>query len=226
MDRKGKPENVVDRLISFGADEFHRLDRSLFQKNEFGGSRVIQFTSSRRKEGVTSIVLGFAGFMSRLHGPEDLIVIEANVREPAVAGLLGLSSQKTLLGLLRKKMSQEEVIQLSPDYGYSVIIGDDPQDNSEGSIEMLLERLGDVVPELRKKYRYILIDSPPAISYIDANIVAGYTDGVVMVVQSNSTRSEVLDDAAEKLRNGGADILGVILNKRIYHIPKWLYRFL
>lgn len=226
MDRKGKPENVVDRLISSGADEFHRLDRSLFQKNEFGGSRVIQFTSSRRKEGVTSIVLGFAGFMSRLHGPEDLIVIEANVREPAVAGLLGLSSQKTLLGLLRKKMSQEEVIQASPDYGYSVIIGSDPQDNSEGSIEMLLERLGDVVPELRKKYRYILIDSPPAISYIDANIVAGYTDGVVMVVQSNSTRSEVLDDAAEKLRNGGAEILGVILNKRIYHIPKWLYRFL
>ena len=47
-----------------------------------------------------------------------------------------------------------------------------------------------------------------------------------LVVESERTRSEVVDHALDRLKSAGADILGIILNKREFHIPKGVYRFL
>ena len=75
-------------------------------------------------------------------------------------------------------------------------------------------------------YRYILLDSPPVIPFIDSTIITGMVDGVVFIIESNLTRSQVVQHAIEKLKAGGGEIMGVILNKREFHIPKWIYRFL
>jgi len=49
---------------------------------------------------------------------------------------------------------------------------------------------------------------------------------VVLVVESELTRAQVVDYAIDRLNSSGANILGTILNKRQFNIPKWLYRFL
>lgn len=215
---------MIRHLLSSFADEFHRLDRAVFQTHESGGSRAVQFTSARRFEGVTSIVLAFAAFIARLHGPEELIVVEANFRNPAMAQMLGLSPDKTLSSVLSHSGDPQGAIQRDPSFGISVIAAGPVTDGA--MIERSLENLGELLTELRKRYQHILLDSPPVIPFIDANIVSGSTDGVIIVVESNATRSEVLDDAVDRLKSGGAPILGVILNKREFHIPKWLYRLL
>ncbi|HMK33786.1 MAG TPA: CpsD/CapB family tyrosine-protein kinase [Desulfomonilaceae bacterium] len=215
---------MIGQLLSSFPDEFHRLDRALFQRDESGGSRAVQFTASRRFEGVTSIVLAFATFLARLHGPQEVIVVDANLRNPAIGRILDVSPEKSLVKVLTHSCRIEAAIQAIPESGVCVIQAGTTHDRS--AVESCLENLGDVLAELRKKFRYILVDSPPVIQFIDSNIISGYTDGVVIVVESNATRSEVLDDAMERLKSGGAPILGTILNKREFHIPKWLYRYL
>jgi len=91
---------------------------------------------------------------------------------------------------------------------------------------LVWKNLEGVLAELKKMYRYILLDSPPVIPFIDSTIITGMTDGVVFVIESNRTRSQVLQNAIERLKSGGGEILGLILNKREFHIPKWIYRFL
>jgi len=70
------------------------------------------------------------------------------------------------------------------------------------------------------------VDSPPVIPFNDATRICEVTDGVVLVVESERTRSEVVDHALDRLKSAGAEILGVVLNKREFHIPKGIYRFL
>ena len=49
-------------------------------------------------------------------------------------------------------------------------------------------------------------------------------DGVVLVVESEKTRWEVAESARKWIKSGNGNVLGVVLNKRKYHIPNWLYR--
>jgi Mrp family chromosome partitioning ATPase len=78
--------------------------------------------------------------------------------------------------------------------------------------------------ELRKEFDYILIDVPPINQYSDALALGQITDGLVLVVEANSTRKESALKAIESLRGARVDILGAVLNKRTLPIPESLYR--
>jgi tyrosine-protein kinase Etk/Wzc len=112
-------------------------------------------------------------------------------------------------------------------YGISVLpAGHSPGASVDEDLEPYLQNLGDTLSKLRGKYRYILVDSPPLVPYRDSNIIARVTDGVIFVVEANVTRAQVLDFALRRMQTVEAKILGLVLNKREFRIPNWLYRYL
>jgi len=218
---------MFKELASSFADEFYRLDRTLFPRYSPIKSRTIQFTASHFSEGVTSTTLALATFLAKMHSPNSIIVVEANMRRPSLREILKIETDKSLVGILQNSEPLTEAIQKSNDYGFSVL----PAVSGSGSEKGLerkarLENLEGVLAELKSMYRYILLDSPPVIPFIDSTIITGMVDGVVFIIESNLTRSQVVQHAIEKLKSGGGEIVGVILNKREFHIPKWVYRFL
>ena len=86
--------------------------------------------------------------------------------------------------------------------------------------------MGKALDRLKAHYKYILIDSAPIVQYVDSDIIAGFVDGVAIVVEAGSTPAEVLDVAINRLKSVDAPVVGLILNKRVFYIPKRLYRFL
>jgi len=56
--------------------------------------------------------------------------------------------------------------------------------------------------------------------------IADLMDGVILVVEAEKTRWEVASRAKEDLLQANSKILGVILNRRQFHIPEWLYKTL
>jgi len=218
---------MFKELASSFADEFYRLDRALFPRDSSTASRAIQFTAAHFSEGVTSTTLAFATFLAKVHSPNSIIVVEANMRRPSFPELLKIEPDKSLAGILQNSEPLEGAIQQTNYYGFSIL----PALSGFGSEKALergarLENLEGVLAELKKMYRYILLDSPPVIPFVDSTIITGMTDGVVFVIESNLTRSQVVQNAIERLKSGGGEILGLILNKREFHIPKWIYRFL
>ena len=65
-----------------------------------------------------------------------------------------------------------------------------------------------------------LIDAPPITLYPDARAIAPLVDGVILVVEADSTPVSVAARATEILRESGANILGVVLNKTRQYIPE------
>jgi capsular exopolysaccharide synthesis family protein len=85
-------------------------------------------------------------------------------------------------------------------------------------------RLRIMFSDLRNDFDYLLVDTPPMSVHADATLLAQLTDGVVLVVSSNSTRRETARAAKESLQTAKIPILGAVLNRRTYPIPQALYQ--
>jgi len=222
-----RTEPTLRGLTATFIDQFHLLERSIFSREEALESGVVQITSSHSGEGVTSITLGLASVLTGQFDPDEILVVEANLREPSFQDIMDIRTRGSLRGVLAGTEPIDAAIEKVEDLGFSVMpagAGDWGGEPATG--ESMILHLSALLAELRKKYRYVLLDTPPVIPFVDAAIVCGMADGVVLVVESNLTRSEVVDSAIEKIRSGGGVILGVVLNKREFHIPKWVYRYL
>jgi capsular exopolysaccharide synthesis family protein len=85
-------------------------------------------------------------------------------------------------------------------------------------------RLRTRIAELRAEFDYLLLDTPPMSSWSDAALIGQLADGVVLVVDSTSTRREPARIAKESLEAARVPVLGAVLNRRTYPIPEALYR--
>jgi Mrp family chromosome partitioning ATPase len=217
---------VIKELSHTFAAQFYQLDRELFPRQPADRSSTVLFTSSHFGEGVTSVTLAFALFLAKIHDPESVIAVEANLREPSFARILDLTPTASILQAATGAVPLQDLVQRPNAYGFAAIATADVLAEGPMAYESYLEKLAPTLEALRNSYQYILIDSPPVIPFLDSNILAGLVDQVVLVVESNTTRSEVLNHAIEKMKAAGAKISGTLLNKREFYIPKWVYRLL
>ena len=97
-------------------------------------------------------------------------------------------------------------------------------DGSRDSWHGIQTRLAIYLENLRREYRYILIDCPSLEEAEHAVVLAPLVDGVVLVVEANRTQKEQFLYADRAIENAGGRILGHVLNKRNYAIPDWLHR--
>jgi polysaccharide biosynthesis transport protein len=65
---------------------------------------------------------------------------------------------------------------------------------------------------LRGKYKHIIIDSPPAISFTDAAILSTQVDGVVLVAMAGKSSIHLMRRFKQRLSTIGARMYGVVLN--------------
>jgi Mrp family chromosome partitioning ATPase len=80
--------------------------------------------------------------------------------------------------------------------------------------------------DLKEEFDYVLIDAPPVSSNADAVLLGQSADGIILVVQADSTRREAARIAKETVDNAKVRLLGVILTDRKFPIPEALYRML
>ncbi len=79
---------------------------------------------------------------------------------------------------------------------------------------------------LRERAELVVVATPPVLESPLALAVAPTVDGVVLVVEAERTRVAVARAARDTLAAGGANLLGVVLNKRRYPVPVALYEIL
>lgn len=107
---------------------------------------------------------------------------------------------------------------------------DGSDSDSAAEIEDPISPLGDpkVFADLLNswtgKYKAVVFDMPPVWDGEFSSRLAGQVDGVILVVEAEKVRWQVARQAKEFLLQGHARLFGVVLNKRQFHIPEWMYR--
>lgn len=79
---------------------------------------------------------------------------------------------------------------------------------------------------LRQRFELVVVDAPASSGMFDGILLSRHMDGVVLVVEAEETRTPVAAHLRDELVDAGASIVGVVLNKRRFHIPQFFYRWL
>ena len=86
-------------------------------------------------------------------------------------------------------------------------------------------RLTEAIAELRTKYKFIVLDSPPIMAATDAVILSVQADGVLLVVRSGETPKEAFTRTCDLLTSVKSHLLGVVLNAVDASAPDYYYSY-
>jgi Mrp family chromosome partitioning ATPase len=204
----------------FAREEILRLVQFLFlATNDSGLSsrRQVVFCGIDEADGSHSLCARVARRLAE-EVPSLVCVVDANLRGPArlpelfPSDSLPLSEGGTTYKLMRQ--ITENLWLASSDSAAK-----------NGGLPTL-EQVGAFVKDLRDQFAYMVISAPPAGLYGDATLLGQMVDGVVIVLEANSTRRVVARRAKLALEAGNVRVLGTVLNNRTFPIPEKIYRLL
>lgn len=205
---------IDDHLVSlleptsFAAEQYRAVRLAIETMRHERGTRVVGISSPGRGEGKTMTALNLAGALAQ--APDARVVlVEADLRHPAAARYLGLSAPRGLSSyLLDQAMNLDSVLQRPASIAFAVV----PAGAASSMPYELLKspRLSALLGELRQRFDYVLVDTPPALPYPDVGILRDLVDGFVVVVRANRTPKEMLQDTMTVL--GRQRTLGLVFN--------------
>lgn len=201
--------------LQFGKKEDYRTKeafKTLRTNIEFCGEdiKVIAITSCTPNEGKSSVAMEMAKAFSE--AGYKTILIDADMRKSVLVGRYKTGGVK--LGLTQCLAGKADYMDVTCETNisnmYVVFSGPVPPNPSEllGS-----ERFTDMVRNLKADYDYVIIDTPPLGSVIDAAVAAKSCDGTILVVENNAISYKFVQKVKDQLDMADSRILGVVLNK-------------
>ena len=190
-----------------GAEEFRTLRSRLYQIREKLPLKRLTVTSALPKEGKSFVAANLAQVIVRQHG-RRVLLIDADLRSPGMHRHLGASQTPGLSDYLLGECDELSVIQRGPmDNLFFVPAGRQatgaPELLANGRLKLLMQRVEPL-------FDWIIMDTPPVIPVADSTLLANFCEGVLMVVRSNSTPSDLARKAREEFQD--KLLLGVVLN--------------
>ena len=183
--------------------------------------RSILFTSAMHGEGTTSVAASYATMLA-LEGRERVLVCEMNARRPAFSDLFSTNGEAGITEYFSSKLDLGSLIQKSQSNELDVLhAGRQDATVIQLHLNAVFPRM---LEEALKSYDTVIIDAPPVISSPETPPMTGFVDGVVIVVQAGKTKREVVVRALQSIANFKGRVLGIVLNRKRYYIPGFIYK--
>lgn len=179
---------------------------------QFSGSdiKAILITSCYPNEGKSDITISLAMELGAI-GKKTLL-LDADIRKSSLLSRYGV--KKKVPGLSEFLTGQANVadIMFNTNYpGMDIVFSGRTAPNPSGLLGSA--KFQDFLNALKGVYSYILIDTPPIATVIDAAVAAQYVDGAVLVIESEAVSYRVAQRALEQLRMSNCPIIGGVMNK-------------
>jgi succinoglycan biosynthesis transport protein ExoP len=193
------------------SEAFRALRTALLLSQPDRPPQVILVTSALPREGKTTAAANLAVTLAQLG--DRTILVDADLRKPGVGRLLNLGSGKYagLSSYLAGVSSLDLVTVPHPTIPNLAAIPTGPLPPNPADL-LSSNRLSDAITELRKSFKFIVIDSPPIMAATDAVILSVQADGVLLVVRSGETPKEAFTRTRDLLVSVKCHLLGVVLN--------------
>jgi capsular exopolysaccharide synthesis family protein len=196
---------------SFAAEQYQGLRLTIERLRRGRPLQVIAVTSPAAGEGKTLTAINLAGALARGADDARVLLIDADLRRPAIARQLALDefSQGLTELVERPQTTLDSVTQKLTPFNLSII----PAGTRKGAVHQVLRspRLDVVLAEARERYDFVVLDTPPLLPVFDSALLANAVDGVLMVVAANQTPRKLLGEALNML--DPAKVLGIVFNR-------------
>ncbi len=171
--------------------------------------QVMVVTSSVPGEGKSTIAANLAVVLAE--SGNRTILIDCDQRKSRQHKIFQVSNSKGLSDILAEQCSYEDILNETDIKDlYIITTGTHPPNPSE---LLASEKMHSFIEKLREDFSYIILDTPPVLMVTDAQLLSGYSDGVILVASSSEVDRDAAVKAKELLEKVNSRILGVILNK-------------
>src|SRR6266550_2871625 len=218
--RKRYKERRSD-LESISREEEIKLVQRIFPVAGQRSPQIVLFSSVESDAGCASISIRTAEILAG-RGDGSVCVVDANFQLPCLHHYFGIDNSKGLAEAVLGSLPIQDFLQKQPEANLWIL----PCGAAGGQLRFsgVNDRLRSRMTELRGQFKYLVIHSSPLDLDSAAILLSRWTDGVVMVIEADTTRRETARRMKQDLEAANVRILGVVLNNRTFSIPEALYR--
>jgi protein-tyrosine kinase len=203
------------------SDRFQEVKTKLVTCFPLGSVKTVMFTSTAHGDGSSFTAVSLATTLVR-DFRLNVLLIDANLRRPGLHEIFHIDNNQGLSNLLAQEEDKTFFVKKVGRGGLYLIPCGKKKPESTNLFES--NRFEKILKTMREKFDYVILDVPPVNSYAESIVIATKVDGVILVLESDKTRQQVAMRAKQEMEKAGARVLGVILNKRKYYIPEWIYK--
>lgn len=188
---------------------------------EAGHGLVLHFVAATLGEGASTLSGEFARIAARV-ADSRVLLVDADRTQLTTAAIFGCPTDLGIVDQFQAgKPFEERVVTVSGNTGLHVgaLCGRSSPPLSRKAMPILYE-------QFRAKFEVTVIDCPAVFSDRYFELSPETADGVVLVVQAERNRPEIIRQAKTLIENADGKLIGAILNRRNTYIPDFLYRLL
>lgn len=202
---------VFDKPKSALSESFRAIRSSLqflYKQQNLDGAKTLMITSSVSGEGKTFCAINIATVFAL--SEKKTVVIGLDLRKPKLFAEFNLSNDVGIVNYLIKQKTIEEITKPTHIPFLDVILsGPIPPNPSE---MIMSEGMGELIEELKKKYDYIILDTPPVGLVSDALELVQYCDVTLYIVRQNFTKKDMITLLNNRVKRGELKNASIILN--------------
>lgn len=194
---------------SSNALEIQNAAKTLFANIKFASVddpiRTVALTSAVPNEGKTTASLNLAQAIAS--SGKKVLLVEADMRRRSLAAEMGIHPRNGAYSVMSGMVSLDEAVVSTPT---PMLYFLDIEPNIPNPADLLSSKAyARLVEELDAAYDYVIFDTPPVGTFVDAALLSRLVDGVIMVVKVNGAKRDEILAAYEQLRKAEAHMLGV-----------------
>lgn len=202
---------VFQKPKSALSEAFRALRSSLqflYKRQQVEGSKTVMVTSSISEEGKTFCALNIATVFAL--SEKKTVVIGLDLRKPKLYAEFNLSNEVGVVNYLINQKTVEEIINHTQIPFLDVILsGPIPPNPSE---LIMSDAMKDLIEDLKTKYDYIILDTPPVGLVSDALELAQFCDVTLYIVRQNWTKKGMITLLNNRVKRGELSNVSIVLN--------------
>ncbi|MFB3389203.1 polysaccharide biosynthesis tyrosine autokinase [Flavobacterium sp. LAR06] len=202
---------VFDKPKSVLSEGFRTIRSSLqflYKKQQVSGSKTLMITSSISGEGKTFCSINIATVFAL--SEKKTVIIGLDLRKPRLADEFNLKNSIGVVNYLIKQNSLDEITNPTQIANLDVILsGPIPPNPSE---LILSDAMTELIDELKQKYDYIILDTPPVGLVSDAIELAQYADVTLYIVRQNYTKKDMISLLNTRIKRGELNNASIVFN--------------
>ena len=221
-----KSKQSIDSLISnhrsLVEDQIQVLrDTVVLNRGKNSGLSSILVTAESHGDGSSMIAINLALALAK-DGRHKVVLVDADRRKPVVHRAFDLGDIEGLSEVLRGEAKLEDVIRTTVEPPKISVLAYGL--NTEQPLQYSQDKMGETLDFLKQSFDFALFNSSPITKYSETASLAARLDAAILVMRAETTKWEGLERAKNRLERVGVNILGVVMNRRRYYIPRFLYK--
>ncbi len=202
---------VYDKPKSALSESFRAIRSSLqflYKQQKLDGAKTLMITSSVSGEGKTFCTLNIATVFAL--SEKKTVIIGLDLRKPKLFDEFNLTNEVGVVNYLIKQKTVDEIINPTQIPFLDVITsGPIPPNPAE---MIMSDGMKELIEELKQKYDYIILDTPPVGLVSDALELAQYCDVTLYIVRQNFTKKDMITLLNNRVKRGELNNTSIILN--------------